>query len=307
MKMKRRFGELELELVLEGDRERAELPELREPHALAILRPWVDVNQVGSLLLAELEGRFGARELGRLARPGEFFDFTRYRPMIYFDQGVRKVRLPNIELRYARREEPPDFLFLHLLEPHMQGEAYVEGLLELLSALGVRRYALLGSMYDMVPHTRPLLVTGGALGEAAERALARAGVQPSDYQGPTSIVYLLNQRAPERGMESLWFIVSLPHYVQVEEDHMGVVRLLEVLSSLYDEVLVTEQAIAKAEEQRRNLDRILEMKPELKPVVAKLEALYEERLKGRRVQLSPEVERFLREITKDLGKEEQGQ
>ena len=293
--MERRIGEIEFG----GE----ELPRLEEPHALAIIKPWIDVNNVGSLVLSHLEALFGAQELGRLAKPGDFFDFTRYRPTIYFEEGVRRVRLPNIEIHYAKREGGNDFVFLHLLEPHMQGEAYVSAILELLQELGVRRYSVLGSMYDAVPHTKPLLVTGGALGAEAGEALDRAGVQPSDYQGPTTIAFFINQQAPELGIESMWFIVSLPHYVQVEEDHMGALRLLEVLSSLYG-LLIPEEEIARAEEQRQNLDRILEAKPELKTVIAKLEEFYEERVKGQRgLRLSPEVERFLREISKDLGRE----
>lgn len=288
--MKRRIGEIELEVE--------ELPALEEPHALAIIKPWIDVNNAGSLALSHLEARLGAQELGRLAKPGEFFDYTRYRPVIHLEEGVRKVRLPNIEIRYAKREGGNDLIFLHLLEPHMQGEAYVDSILEFLRELGVRRYTVLGSMFDAVPHTKPLLVTGGALGEEAERALNGAGVQPSDYQGPTTIAFLINQRAPELGIESLWFIVSLPHYVQVEEDHMGTLRLLEVLSSIYG-LPVPQEEIAKAEDQRRNVDRLLEAKPELRAVIDKLEEFYEERARGKR--LSPEVERFLRELSKGLG------
>jgi len=282
------IGEIELE----------EFPTLEKPHALAIIKPWIDVNNVGSLVLSHLEAHLGAKELGRLARPGEFFDFTRYRPTIYFEEGVRKVRLPNIEIRYARREDGNDFVFLHLLEPHMRGEVFVDAILELLEELGVRRYSVLGSMFDAVPHTKPLIVTGGALGDEAARALEGAGVQPSDYEGPTTIAYLINQRAPGLGIESLWFIVSLPHYVQVEEDHMGTLRLLEVLSSIYGFPIPAEE-IAKAEDQRQNVDQLLKVKPELQAVIDKLEEFYEERVRGK--PLSPEVERFLREISEDLG------
>ena len=56
------------------------LPELRNTCAISMLRPWVDVGRVGSLVLNALERYTGAEELGRLARPGNFFDFTRYRP-----------------------------------------------------------------------------------------------------------------------------------------------------------------------------------------------------------------------------------
>jgi len=42
------------------------VPELNEPLALAVLRPWIDVNNVGTLVLSELEGRFEAEELARV-------------------------------------------------------------------------------------------------------------------------------------------------------------------------------------------------------------------------------------------------
>jgi predicted ATP-grasp superfamily ATP-dependent carboligase len=286
----KRIGEIELAVE--------ELPTLGEPHALAVIKPWIDVNNAGSLVLSRWETLFGAEELGRLARPGEFFDYTRYRPTIYLEEDVHHVRLPNIEIRYAKREVGNDLIFLHLLEPHMRGEAFVESILKFLRELGVRRYTVLGSMFDAVPHTKPLIVTGEALGEEAERALNGAGVRSSDYQGPTTIAFLINQLAPERGIESLWFIVSLPHYVQVEEDHMGTLRLLEVLSAIYG-LPVPQEELAKAEDQRRNVDRLLQVKPELQVVIGKLEEFYEERARGKR--LSPEVERFLRELSKGLG------
>jgi hypothetical protein len=42
----------------------------------AILRPWIDVNNVGTMVLNELERQFNAIELGRLSRPGNFYDFN---------------------------------------------------------------------------------------------------------------------------------------------------------------------------------------------------------------------------------------
>ncbi len=296
---RRTFGELELELVAE--------PALREPHVLAILKPWVDVNSVGSLVLTELERHFDAQELGRLARPGTFFDFTRYRPVIHFTEGRREVGLPNVVIRYAQRDEPPDLIFLHLLEPHAHGEAFVEGFFEFFQELGVRRYFLLGSMFDAVPHTRPLPLTGDGYPEQLWEGLAAQGVRRSDYHGPTSIVFLLNHYAPEYGLESLWCIVSLPQYVQIEEDYMGTLRLLELLRGLYG-FPIRDEVFARAEAQRQRLERVVAMKPELRAAIAQLEEYYEKRLRKpqERPRLSPDFERFLREITKDLGQGDEG-
>ena len=71
------------------------IPELNEPYVLAVLSPWIDVNNVGTLTLSGLETQFKAKELARLARPGNFFDFTRYRPILYYEEGIRRVKIPN--------------------------------------------------------------------------------------------------------------------------------------------------------------------------------------------------------------------
>src|ERR1044071_8467874 len=94
------------------------VPTLREPHAVVMLRPWVDVGSVGSLTLGRLERHFGAEELGKLARPGTFFDFTRYRPTVRTVNGERVTTSPNTYIYHAQPPSGPSLLFLHLLEPH---------------------------------------------------------------------------------------------------------------------------------------------------------------------------------------------
>ena len=111
------------------------IPELNEPYVIATLRPWIDVNNVGTLVLNGLEAQFGARDLGKLAKPGNFFDFTRYRPTLYYEGGIRQVAVPNTTLRYARREGENDLLFLSLLEPHARAEVYIDSILRVLEML----------------------------------------------------------------------------------------------------------------------------------------------------------------------------
>jgi predicted ATP-grasp superfamily ATP-dependent carboligase len=282
------------------------IPELREPHVLAILRPWIDVNNVGTSILDGLEAQFGAKELAKLAKPGNFFDFTRYRPILYFEGGIRRVKIPNTILSYAKREKGNDFLFLRMLEPHSQAEFYVDSILQLLKALKVKRYCLLGSMHDAVPHTKPLIVSGRAEGERAEQDLKKAGVQPSHYQGPTTITFLIPQRGQELGMETMLFVVSLPQYVNVEEDYLGKVRLLEILNLLYD-VPIDQKDFEKAARQRSLINQKVETTPELKKVLPHLEAIYGLRIAKKAGEgvpgLSPEMEEIFWETDgKDFGK-----
>ena len=282
------------------------IPELNEPYLFAILRPWIDVNNVGSLVLNELETQYGAMELARLAKPGHFFDFTRYRPTLYYEEGIRLLSIPNMTLRYAKRGGENDLLFLHLLEPHALSEVYVDSVLRLLKTLKVKKYILLGSMYDVVPHTRPLIINGGAIGRETQQDLKRSEAQPSHYQGPTSITTLITQRAAEFDIETIWFIVSLPQYVVLEEDYIGKVRLMEILNLLYN-IPVNQKDFEKALEQRSLISQKVERTPELKNLLPQLETMYEVRTNTkegeRRPQLSSEIEGILWKITgKDLGK-----
>jgi len=282
------------------------IPELQEPHVLAILRPWIDVNNVGSLTLDGLEAQLEAKELAKLARPGNFFDFTRYRPVLYFEGNIRHLKIPNTILSYARRESGNDFLFLHLLEPHSLAEDYVDSVLQVLKFFKVKRYCLLGSMYDAVPHTKPLLVSGRATGKEAEQDLKMAGIQPSNYQGPTTITYLITQKAPEMGIETITFIVSLPQYVNMEEDYLGKVRLMEILNLLYN-IPIDKKDFERAARQRSLLNQKVETTPELKKVLTHLEAIYGLRLgkkEGEKIPgLSPEMEQIFWETDgKDFGK-----
>jgi predicted ATP-grasp superfamily ATP-dependent carboligase len=282
------------------------LPECNEPYALAVLRPWIDVNNVGTLVLKELAVRFGATELGKLSKPGQFYDFTRYRPIIHLEEGIRDMSIPNTTIRYAKREGQSDLLLLRLLEPHAHSEFYISSVLKLLKTFKVKKYILLGSMYDMVPHTRQLLVSGYGMGEKALQDVKKAGILPITYHGPSSIANLITKEAAESGIEVIVLIVSLPQYMVLEEDYLGKLRLMEVLNTLYN-VPVAKEDFEKALEQRDRINERLESSPEVKILLPQLENVYDARTKAMEKEgvssLTPEMEELFWKITgKDIGR-----
>jgi hypothetical protein len=284
------------------------LPELKEPHVFAMVRPWVDVGSVGTLTLNRLERFMGSKELGRLARPGTFFDFTRYRPSMRLVDGKREVKIPNSIIRYAITADGPDYLFLHLMEPHSNGEDYTDSILEVVSHFNVKRYCRLGAMYDAVPHTRPLLVTGNLGGVQQNRPVPNFKVRQSTYQGPTTIMNLLSEGVEKADIESINFMVHLPQYVQLEEDYAGTSRMIEVLSSVYDSIPADLAPLRRGQRQYRELNSTLERNTELKTLIQQMEAYYDAQLDSEEAsssstqqppnttELSPEIERFLSEL-----------
>ena len=167
------------------------VPEFKEPHLLATLRPWIDVGNVGTLSLDRLERYTQAKDLGRLARPGRFYDFTRYRPRSYIEHGTRAYSIPSTVIRYSIREQAPDLIFAHLLEPHILGEDYIESMTELIKFLGVKRYSLVGAMYDMVPPHQAVAGIGKHRAVASRRGLPLGWGPPQQLRGANHL-YLLD-------------------------------------------------------------------------------------------------------------------
>ncbi|MEK7777551.1 MAG: PAC2 family protein [Chloroflexota bacterium] len=280
------------------------IPVLREPHVFATLRPWVDVGSVGRLTFRSLERHFQAQDLAQLSRPGIFFDFTRYRPTTFTVEGQRQVSVPNVHVRYAKGPWENDFIFLHMLEPHMNGEGFVYSIVKLMEKLGARRYCLLGAMYDLVPHTRPLLVTGTATGERTLQQVRSLNVHSSSYEGPTSIASMISLESTKLGIETMGLIAHLPQYAQVDADHVGRLRLLELLCQLYNFEMDLERVQMRAKQQNEEISLAMNRSPEVKGLVEQLERQYEERVKrmeeGRQEEentsLSPEVQDFLNQL-----------
>ncbi len=277
-------------------------PPLRNPHCIAMLRPWVNVGNVGAIALGRLAKLTAAREIGRLVRPSRFYDYTRYRPEIKFVKNRRVVRVPNTRALVGHSPGGPDFLLLQMMEPHMNAEDFNDSVLAMLRELGVSRYILIGGMYDSVPHSRPLRVTGSARGWTPPKDFAGVRVSRSSYQGPTSLASQLTDRARrEIGLETLSLIVHLPLYLKLDDDYAGAARLLKALGSQYG----FRQTVPEAEmgdRQYRQVARAMTNNPQLRELVKRFESEYDQRDESpeeqSRVELSPAIEQFLEDVSR---------
>ena len=278
------------------------VPELREPHVIAMLRPWIDAGNVGTLTMERLEQHLGAQEIGKLAQPGNFFDFTRYRPTTRIVEGRRTLEVPNTTVHVARRDEAPDLLFLHVLEPHTMAEEYVDSVVQLLKHFGVKRYGRVGGMYDAVPHTRPLLVTGTLNGEPLKDVPGMRSSRGGGYQGPTSIMNLVTEALDELSIESLTLMVHLPQYLELEDDQAGTARLLEILCTLYG----FPEELADTERGKRQYEQVsaeVSQHRGVRTLISQLETYYDSRAPEEtedQSSLSPQVQRFLRDMGRKL-------
>jgi len=269
-----------------------------------MLMPWVNVGASGTLTLKLLERQMQAKELGKLTRPGHFLDFTRERPHMVWNDGVRSLSVPNCDINYAHDDGTDrDYLFLHLREPHMLGEEYCEGIVELAKRFNVTEYCRVGGMYDEVPHTRPLKITGSIDDDHLDRLTGIISPRTNTYQGPTSIVQLVGDGLEQAGIPNLSLMVHVPHYVQLEEDYLAAARLMTALCAMYD--LPEHLAdTTRGERQYEQIAEAVENNPQIKARVHQMEQAYDQSEPAvtppTDVPLPPDMESFLREVGKKL-------
>ena len=126
--------------------------------AISNLRPWINAGRVGTISLNKLKNLTNAKKIGSLEDPGTFFDFTRYRPRFKYENEIRKLIIPYVEIHLGQhKEKDMSFIFIDLREPHYNAELLIDSLYNFLSECKIQEYCRIGSMYDSVPHTLSLI------------------------------------------------------------------------------------------------------------------------------------------------------
>ncbi|HWO94120.1 MAG TPA: PAC2 family protein [Dehalococcoidia bacterium] len=271
---------------------------------LLTVRPWVDVGSVGTQTLAFLAAQWGAKKLGQLRRPGLYYDFTRYRPLIGNVAGERVVTVPNSTIHCATSDS--DWLLVDVMEPHAHGEDFCDAIIDVMRRFEVSEYLMIGAMYGPVPHTRPAVLSGGATDEGLGARMQRLGIRASSYEGPTTILATIPQEVRSLGAATGTLLVQLPAYARLDPDIHGRYALLRTLSDLFDLGFELDRMRREGEQQYDSLEVALAQNPELAGWVRELESVYdrtvgrpaapEEAPGGEPSQLSPELERFLADM-----------
>lgn len=148
------------------------------------------------------------------------YQFTRPR-LVVREDARREIVWPEIVLRV---NDETGIAVLDGPEPARSWPGFVRDVIEVVSALGIRRIVHLGAMLADVPHTRPVSVQ-----TTSENAVLRAehGIDRSLYDGPVGIGSILTRAAEEAGIPSLALWASIPHYVQNAPNPVGALALLD--------------------------------------------------------------------------------
>jgi len=100
---------------------------------------------------------------------------------------------------------------------------------ELAQDLGVELVVTMGALLADVPHSRSVSVSANSQDPALVENL---GLSASRYEGPTGITGVLHRSCAERGLPSVSFWASVPHYLPAVPSAPATLALLNSLSNL---------------------------------------------------------------------------
>jgi hypothetical protein len=243
-------------------------PDLRDPILVAAFTGWNDAGNAASDAVTWLGERHGARRIATID-PDEHFDYQANRPTVALVDGVtRGVTWPTLEFRAASTPGPADLITLSGPEPNLHWRGLCDTVLDVARQTGCRTVVTFGALLADTPHRRPVRVTGSTTDEGA---MARLGLDPSRYEGPTGIVGVLHDTVRKAGLTSGSFWAPVPHYVATPPSPVATRALLEAFGIFSGWSLDLRELGVAADAWRARVDSAIEDDDEMSAYVRALE------------------------------------
>ncbi|MFL5863560.1 MAG: PAC2 family protein [Solirubrobacteraceae bacterium] len=242
---------------------------LRAPALICAFKGWNDAADAASSAITYVGGALEARRFATID-PEEFYDFQATRPRVKMMEGqTREIVWPAVELFEARVPRAPrDLILMTGSEPSFRWRTFCQLVVELAEALGTQLVVTLGALLADVPHTRPVSVTGLSSDQAL---VARLGLAPSSYEGPTGIVGILHAACQQAGLPSASLWAAVPHYIAATPNPKAALALVRKLEGLVGVAVDgTDLEIASADYERQ-VNVAVQSDPDVQAFVERLE------------------------------------
>jgi proteasome assembly chaperone (PAC2) family protein len=270
-------------------------PQVADPLMICAFGGWNDGGEAATTALRHVQDRWHARRFAGLD-PEDFYDFQVQRPSVrLLDGATRRIDWPANDFLHARAGSRDVVLFLGI-EPNTHWRAYCDALLEVGRELRVGLLVTLGAFLADVPHSAPAPVN---VASSDPPWLARPGITPARYEGPTGIVGVLHEAAERIALPSVSLWAASPHYLPAETNPAAALSLLVTLRDLLElEIEMGELGRAAAAWQRR-VDEAIAEDESLTEYVRRLEEATPSVAGSGEIpsgdELVAELERFLRD------------
>ena len=242
---------------------------LRAPALVCAFKGWNDAADAASSAITFVGSALGAKRFATID-PEDFYDFQATRPRVKLVDGeAREIVWPAVELYEARVPRAPrDLILLSGSEPSFRWRTFSSLITELAEVLGTQLVVTLGALLADVPHTRSIAVS--AL--SSDRSLiARLGLSPSSYEGPTGIVGVLHAACQNAGLPSASLWAAVPHYIAATPNPKAALALVRKLEGLVGVAVDASELEHAASDYERQVNVAVQSDPDVQAFVERLE------------------------------------
>ena len=242
---------------------------LRAPALICAFKGWNDAADAASSAISYVGTALGAQRFATID-PEEFYDFQATRPRVKMVEGqTREIVWPAVELYEARVPRAPrDLILLTGSEPSFRWRTFCQIVVELAEALGTQLVVTLGALLADVPHTRAVSVTGLSSDPAL---VARLGLAPSSYEGPTGIVGILHAACQQAGLPSASLWAAVPHYIAATPNPKAALALVRKLEGLVGVAVDGSDLESASADYERQVNVAVQSDPDVQAFVERLE------------------------------------
>lgn len=195
-------------------------PKLNNATMLLALTGWMDGGAVSTGTVRSL---MDGRELIQVGSidpdpfyiynfPGSMEIAALFRPEVKYHHGViSEFDLPE---NLIHADPAANLVFFIGKEPNLRWRSFANAIFTAARELGVKRIIFMGSFGGSVPHTREPRMYGSVSNTRLQPILARHGITPSDYGGPSSFATYLLFFSEANQIEMISLATEIPGYLE---------------------------------------------------------------------------------------------
>lgn len=186
-----------------GDEEDAVWALSHDTVLIAAFSGWNDAGGAATGATEHIAEVFGCDVVADID-PDEFVDFQVNRPVVDGVGVDRRLVWPGTQISMAYSwNSQRRIVVAHGVEPSFRWRSFTAELLTVAESFGVKTIIVVGALLGDTPHSRPIPVQVSTSDAGVQEFL---GTGDSEYEGPTGIVGVISQIAPDAGFTvlSVW-------------------------------------------------------------------------------------------------------
>jgi hypothetical protein len=193
------------------------------------------------------------------------------RPVARLEDGVTtELTWPAITVAAGKDRVGADVVYLTGPEPDFRWPTFINDVVDLTRALGVRMVVGLGAFPAPAPHTRPVRLASTVPPQSADLA-GRVGSVHGTLEVPAGVQAALEVALGTAEIPVIGLWARVPHYVSAMPYPEASAALIEGLCSVTGAVLDSSSLRAAGEASRRQVDELIGSNPEHLDMVRRLE------------------------------------